>query len=163
MTYELNIKQKNEMLTLIEQINNGFIKPIVRINNKIYEECFLEANMKARIISCALESKSKTKGEDDLVYVFVLDFSEFAEENKQYAVGDYFDSNRVACLTAEQAGKMPKSLREECFHSITHDDMFFEILDQDRLELFVKYKEEVPENERVNRTYIRWLEDQVMQ
>lgn len=143
-------------LAIINSIKLG-LRPIVTIQSNVFEEAFLEEGMKARIISLSSDNEEN----DDVVYEFVLDFSEFYDFNKQFAVPNYYDSNREPTLTAEEAGYMPSNKRERIHHSINYETLFFVIDSQSSIELAEEYsKLETSIKDKLS--YTEWLENELI-
>ncbi|ENK2263008.1 hypothetical protein AB3A98_003055 [Vibrio parahaemolyticus] len=144
-----NIQQIHpENIVLFELIQSG-TKPVVRINETIFVDSFLEPGMKARVIGCQHDHLDS--------WEFVLDFSEFYEENKQYMT-EYSDG-----LNAEESGRVPKRMKESVYCSISFHPLAFDALDEARLGLYLKYQSEVPEKERATNSYMHWLESKVLE
>lgn len=154
--YTYDETQKNELLRIIDLVSEG-CRPIVKINDEIFEDCYLENNMYAKIISITLDEKAIVNGVEDLCYSFKLDFSLFEEENKKKESSNYFNSsNSMYDLTATEAGFKPKNCIEEVYHSITHGKIFFSIVkDNVLLEEYLSKKIEC--------SYVDWLEKRILE
>lgn len=137
------------ILSVIENLKNG-IQPIVKINDHIYEDSYLEDGMSARLIGAEIEDDSDP---EDIVYLFFLDFSEFDAENTAKETRKYLNSRTGNYeLTSTEAGFKPKSLKAKVCHSVTLGEMFFSLNDDNML--FKKYMEE-----KSDITYTKWLEN----
>ncbi|ELP5903013.1 hypothetical protein QTV49_005070 [Vibrio vulnificus] len=155
-SYDYNAEQRNQLLQLEVDINSGY-QPIVVINPEIFEECFLEPNMRARLVNMELNEKSETKGQEDLIYRFTLDFSEFYTFNKPLAQANYFDKTGNPCLTAEEAGLKPDNNKEVIYHSITHGKVFFDLALDCSTKVYEHYLSGI--NEHGFTSYVAYLEN----
>lgn len=156
--YDYNAEQRNQLLQLEADINSGY-QPIVVINSEIYEDNFLEPNMRARLVNMELDEKTVTGGREDLTYKFTLDFSEFNTFNKPLAQANYFDKNGNPCLTAEEAGHKPKSNKDIVYHSITHGKIFFDLAPDSSTKIYEHYLSGI--NEHGFNSYLAYLENMV--
>lgn len=150
-------EQAEFLIALTEQINSGY-HPTVRVNNEIYEECFLEQNMMAKVVAAHCDDPK------DNLYEFVLDFSDFHESNKAFAGANYFDmfDKSIGMMTAEEAGYRPTYMREAVYCAISNEKCCFDVVDEPRLQLFQDYIDTVPKAERKTRTYIHFLEESLL-
>lgn len=155
-SYNYNAEQRNKLLQLEADINSGY-QPIVVINPEIFEDSFLEPNMRARLVNMELDEKSDTDGREDLTYRFTLDFSEFYEFNKPLAQANYFDKAGNPCLTAEEAGFKPHNNKEVVYHSITHGKVFFDLAPDSSTKIYELYLSGI--NEHGFSSYVTYLEN----
>ncbi|HHJ3076618.1 TPA: hypothetical protein ACPVZG_000408 [Vibrio parahaemolyticus] len=156
--YSYNEEQRNQLLQLESDIKSGY-QPIVVINDEIYEDYFLEPNMRARLVDMELDEKSETNGQEDLTYKFTLDFSEFYTFNKPLAQANYFDKTGNPCLTAEEAGLKPNNNKEVVYHSITHGKVFFDRAPDSSTKIYEHYLSGI--NEHGFNSYVTYLENMV--
>jgi len=155
--YTYNKEQHKALNGLINLIQSG-ANPIVVINDEIFEDCYLEKGMKAKIISVENESSDSVDGCIDEVFKFVLDFSDFDSFNMIFETANFHNNETGEYdLTASVAGYKPKDFKESVFHSITHGKIFFDICDDDKTsKLINKYK-----TSDFNGSYVEWLESLV--
>ncbi|MDK9789784.1 hypothetical protein [Vibrio sp. D431a] len=163
MADNYNKKMKEEMFALKQHVNDG-ARPVVVINKEVFEECYLEPNMRARLVSLNLSPLCEplTGAEDEeIVFRFTLDFAEFHESNKVFAEPSWLDKNGQPTLTAEEAGYRPENDRLVYDHRITSGSMFFDLEDEGASELFSKYQLEM-ESAHVQVNYTTWLEQKLL-
>lgn len=155
VNYKFDQKQKKEVLKIIELVNLGKF-PIVKINDEIFEECYLENNMFAKIVGAKVDEVTENDDENDIVYNFTLDFSDFEKENTNKESRNFRNQKTNEYnLTATEAGYKPSNCIENVFHSITHGKIFFELEDENVL--LNQYMKEGSE-----KSYTEWLEDIVL-
>lgn len=151
------MENKENGTSIVEQIIamiDSKIKPVVIAKKDIFfDDSFLEVGMRTRLTSYEKDGEG---------YVFSADFSEFFDENKPLMSANYYDDNGVPCLTAEQAGKIPKGMKEYVYIDLNADEDTFELVSSERLELHKQYLNEVPEQDREGTSYIYWLESKVL-
>lgn len=151
------MENKEKGTSIVEQIIamiDSKIKPVVIAKEDIFfDDSFLEVGMRTRLTSYEKDGEG---------YVFSADFSEFFDENKPLMSANYYDENGVPCLTAEQAGQIPKGMKEYVYVDSNADADTLELVSSDRLELHNQYLNEVPEQDREGTSYIYWLENKVL-
>lgn len=155
--YGYNPKQKEELLNIIKLLDDG-VFPVVKINDSIFEDCYLEKNMFARLISAEWEGSYQRQDEEneDIVYIFKLDFKEFENDNIKKESSVYYDKkNNDVLITASEAGYKPKNCVEDVCHSINHGKIFFELQDDNSL-----INEFLKSNSPLS--YVEWLENIVL-
>jgi hypothetical protein len=141
--------------SVINSVENGK-EVLVIINNEIFEDCYLENKMFAKIIGVKIyENDIDNDGKQIIDYEFTMDFSDFDLENqkkeshslKNPKTGQY-------TLTSTEAGFKPKDLKETVLHSITHGKLFFDLPKGDLINEYIKEKKEV--------SYVEWLENIIL-
>lgn len=151
------MENKENGTPIIEQIISMIdskIKPVVIFKeNVFFDDSFLESGMTARLTSYEKDGDG---------YALTADFSEFFDQNKPLMSANYFDNNGVPCLTAEQAGMIPKGMKEYIYLDLNTDSNCVDFVSSDRLELHNQYLNEVPEQDREGTSYIYWLESKVL-
>ena len=134
---------------LYELLQSG-IKPVVTFKHDVLNfECFCEPGMRAQITSCVFDSLDMIK--------IVVDYTQFEEFNKQFETSNYYDEHGVACLTAREADQYENT--ETIYFMIDHDDLdsVLEVEQSAMMKLYEKYV-----SEKSNKTYIQWLEAQLI-
>jgi hypothetical protein len=154
--YSFNSAQKAKAMQLIEAVNNG-LRPVVLINDEIFDDCYLESGMIATLEKCIPEEDDLiVEGNQDLCYKFVLNFKDFEEQNLGLESANYRNTETGEYdLTGTEAGCKPGNLKETVFHSITHGKLFFSVCEGDTL-----FNEFI--SSKSNESYINWLETMVI-
>jgi hypothetical protein len=150
--YLYNEKQENEMIVLMRSIKNG-LRPVVIINDEIFEDAYLENQMMARIIDVSLDDELSVAENPDLIYEFTLDFSEFKDSNQKLETNSYYDSDGNPILTSSEAGYRPKNLKESVCHSINHGSVFFSLVKNEFIDEYL--------STNLSQSYTGWLENEL--
>ncbi len=133
--------------SLLQAFKDGF-RPVVVINEKIFEDCYLEKGMLARLTKVAIEEE----GTPDQHIQYSFDYNDFMETNKQFESPNYYNkSNGNYDITATQADYRHGDGIESSYHEMNDDEMPFEILDNP---LFEEYL-----NSESKDSYVSWLEN----
>lgn len=141
---------------LVELVKQG-AQPIIRIKD---EQGALEGpdtGMIGRIISVGAEDVWE-RGESTIP--FVVDFLEFTEHNKSYAVANWYDKNGLPSLTWMETDRYEKDAKSHTIY-----EMYVEKSEYADIE----YLELVEENKWLNKyiesdstmSYTQWLESQL--
>lgn len=125
--------------------------PVVRLNSFCGSDSFLEENMLARLRSIAVDENQEG------VYSLTLDFSEYEDFNRQFAIPNYFNEANEPILTAEQAGFMPASKTEVIYYYNEDGELPITMLEESSLGLVEKYLQ----GGKTNLSYIEYLEAKV--
>lgn len=139
-----------KVLSIIEMLKSG-LKPVIQINNKIFEDCYLEEKMLARLINVnVLDS-----GTEDEHVEYTFCYKEFIDENRKRESSNYYNSKTGNYdLTATEADYNHSNYREMSYQAMSDDEICFEIVENDLLNEFLNLKIE-------NQTYVEWLESLV--
>lgn len=125
------------------------IYPIVTFKKGIEnQEGYPENGMRAQIINVSFS-------DDDLIKL-TFNYEHFDEFNKKYESANYYDNNKIPCLTARQKGfyKIEEDFYFESGYPIETDLL---IEDSGRLKIYNQYLKSESEF-----TYVQWLENQLI-
>ena len=133
--------------SLLQAFKDGF-RPVVVINEKMFEDCYLEKGMIARLKKVVIEEE----GTPDQHIQYAFDYNDFMETNKQFESPNYYNpSNGNYDLTATQSDYQHGDCTESSYHDMSDEEMPFEILDNP---LFEEYL-----NTESKDSYVSWLEN----
>lgn len=157
-SYVYNLEQHKQLKQIINLVRSG-VTPIVVVNDEIFEDCYLEKGMKAKLIWAELESNDVVDGFPDEVFMFTLDFKDFDDFNMLLESQNFRDPKTgLFNAKASDIGYKPNDLKETVIHSITHGKIFFDLIENDKtFELIKKYNES-----HFKGSYIEWLESQIV-
>ena len=125
--------------------------PVVRLNSFCGSDSFLEENMLARLRSISISENSED------VYSLTLDFSQYEDFNRQFAIPNYFNEANEPILTAEQAGFLPGSKSEVLYYYNEDGELPISMVGDSSLKLVEKYLQ----GGKSNLSYIEYLEAKV--
>ena len=141
---------KTKILHIVDLLKSG-IKPIVQINNKIFEDCYLEDKMFARLIN----AKILEYGTEDEHVQYTFCYKEFINENRKLESSNYYNSKTGDYdLTATEIDYKHSDYRDISYQAMKDDEICFDIIENDLLNEFLNLELE-------NQTYVEWLESLV--
>lgn len=151
--YVYNENQHMYLLALRDAVAAGQYPEVV-INREIFEECYLESGMMARLIGLEFNtSETDGDGNEDLCYKLTFDFKEFDKHNIALESADWWNPETNAYdLTGTESGAKPSNFVESVYHSITHGKICFDVVDSRVTELINAYEQSG------YTSYVAWLE-----
>lgn len=129
---------------IVKMLDAG-IKPVVNFNDTFEHGSYAEKGMRARVLKY-------TNKHDEVVYLH-FDFDEFQAINTPLETYNFYDSNRIPCLSARQTGVLKNGVEEVC---VGLDYVNHEFSLAENTALFFEYK-----SLESNQAYVTWLEQQV--
>lgn len=133
--------------SLIDLVQTG-VKPVVKINDKIFEDCYLDSGMLARLV--AVNVIDKDTSDEHVQYIF--DYEDFMEINRKMEVPDYRNpKTNDFDLTATEINYDHGNFRETSFQAMDDEDICFELVKNDLLDEYLEKKE-------AEQSYVEWLE-----
>lgn len=133
---------------LVTALQQG-TQPVVTFQGSVGDlESYAEAGMRARILSATNDGADCVK--------LMFDFEEFDGHNRAFESANYYDKNKVPCLTAREAGYYKP--QEKLYFAPTDDiETYMVFEDSAALGLFDEFKAQ-----GVSGTYVQWLESQLL-
>lgn len=132
----------------VQMVRSG-VHPVITFNEGITKlEVYPQPGMRGRVIDAE-------NGDDDDTILFIFDYAEFDEYNKQFEEENYYDKNGAARLTAREAGCYDVV---EGIYTMSYQDVGSQFVLTDSLStrLYNIYSQSGSGG-----SYVAWLEDTV--
>ena len=141
---------KTKVLSILDLLKSG-TKPVIQINNKIFEDCYLEEKMLARLINAQILDS----GTEDEHIEYTFCYKEFIDTNRKLESPNYYNSKTGNYdLTATETDYKHSDYREMSYQAMSDDEICFDIVENELLNEFLNLETE-------NQTYVEWLESLV--
>lgn len=136
--------------SLIELLKSG-VKPVVEINNKIFDDCYLDEGMLAQLVAVNVIDK----GTPDEHVQYVFNYKDFMDANREKEVANYHNpKTNHFDLTATETNYDHGDFKESSFQAMDDDEICFELSTNDLLSEYLEKKED-------GQGYVAWLESLV--